>query len=175
MLPPRTRGHPQCQQILMRATASGRLEGIIFLFCSGRQSSRRLVCVWKMQSEWRSERSRAGWKRPEARRHWHWFILQHLRGLGTRDAWSAPDPSRANTCTRKGVTCYELRDRKGTYYLQVLPKYQDRLVSRIMIPGIQQLVYLAVFALSIVLVDIPLPRGRVSRMMLYYNWYYRLC
>ena len=32
VLPSRTCGHPQCQQILMRATASGRLEGIIFWF-----------------------------------------------------------------------------------------------------------------------------------------------
>ena len=56
----------------------------------------------------------------EARRYWHWLVLHHLRGLGARDAWSAPCPSAANACTQKGVTCYELRDRKGTYYFHVL-------------------------------------------------------
>ena len=56
-----------------------------------------------MRTEGRPERSRAG-ERLEARRHWHWLVLQHLRGLGARDAWSAPYPSAANTCTRKEVT-----------------------------------------------------------------------
>ena len=46
-LPPRTRGHPQCQHILMRATASGRLEGIIFwlLFWEVRAIASRMEAI----------------------------------------------------------------------------------------------------------------------------------
>ena len=71
-----------------------------------------------------------------------WLVLEYLQGLGARDAWSPPNPSAATTCTRKGVTCYELRGRKGTYHLQVLQnEHQKSIVSRLLIPDIQQLVY----------------------------------
>ena len=46
-----------------------------------------------------------------------------------------------------------------------------------MIPGIHQLVFLAVNSDYEFLVDVlaVLTRGTVSRMMLYYNCYYHLC
>ena len=109
VLPTQTRGHPQWQQVLLiRATAIEKSQAMIFrfLFCEAEQQ--QVVCVLKMRNEGRRELSRAGWKRLDARRHWHWLVLQHPQGWGARDAWSAPYPSAANTCTRNEVTHFEI-------------------------------------------------------------------
>ena len=122
VLRPQTRGHPQCQQILMRATASGRPAGMIFrfLFWEAKQHQGRLRL--ENSNDGRSERSRAGWKRLGARRRWHSLVLQHHRGLGARYTWSAPNPSAANTYVyaKEGDLLRASRSRKGTYYFQVL-------------------------------------------------------
>ena len=71
----------------------------LFLFWEAKQQQSRLRLENANRREARAIASRG--ERLEARRHWHWVVLQHIRGLGARDAWSAPYPSAVNTCTRK--------------------------------------------------------------------------
>ena len=58
----------------------------------------------RLENEKRREVRAIASKRLEARRHWHWLVLQHLRGLGARDARSAPYPSEESARSRREIT-----------------------------------------------------------------------
>ena len=110
-----------------------------FLFCEAEQQQGRLRL--ELRTEGRPERSQAG-ERLEAGRHLHCLVLQHLRGLKARDAWSAPHPSAANRCTRKEVTPLQgveierhRKASKGMCYFHVPQHvyYKNMVVRRMMI------------------------------------------
>ena len=67
----------------------------------------------------------------KARRHCTGWSFSIFEGWGHE---TAPYPSEVSARPRKEATFYEVRDRKGTYYVQVLPqRYQRMLVSRMII------------------------------------------